>query len=93
MKTKIGKGMSLPRGEASKLREKPGMSSVGKYKNVSKKDFAGPDGTFPINDLSHARNALARAHFASSPSEISRKVYKKYPGLKKRAEAKSNNKK
>lgn len=84
MKTKIGKGMSLPRGEASKLRKNPGMSNVGKYKSVEKKDFAGPKGTFPINDLSRARNALSRAHFASDPQAIKNKVYKKYPGLKKR---------
>ena len=92
-KTKIGKNMSLPRGKAEKLREKPGMSSVGKWKNVKKKDFAGPDGTYPINDLAHARNALARAHYSSSPEKIKNKVYKKYPELKKRHEAKEKGKK
>ena len=85
-RTKIGKGMSLPRGKASELRKKPGMGSVGRWKNVSKKSFAGPEGTFPINDIAHARNALARAHFAKNPSAIKSKVYKKYPELKKRHE-------
>lgn len=85
-KTKIGKGMSLPRGKASQLRKKPGMSSVGRYKGVSKKDFAGPDGTYPINDLPHARNALSRAHFSPRPEAIRKKVYAKYPGLAKRAQ-------
>lgn len=84
-RTKIGKGMSLPRGKASQLRKKPGMGSVGRYKNVSKKSFAGPDGTFPINDIAHARNALARAHFSSNPKKIKEAVYRKYPSLKKRA--------
>jgi len=60
------------------------MSSLGKWKNVKKSDFAGPVGTFPIQDLAHARNALARAHFAKNPETIRRKVYKKYPQLKNR---------
>ena len=82
-RTIIGKGMSLPRGKAEKLSKKPGMSSVGKWKDVPKKDFAGPDGTFPIFDLAHARNALARSHYAKDPEAIRRKVFKKYPELKK----------
>jgi len=85
-RTKIGKGMSLPRGEASELRKKPGMGSVGKWKDVAKSNFAGPKGTFPINDMPHARNALARAHFSADPEAIKKKVYAKYPGLKKRAQ-------
>lgn len=85
-KTIIAKGKSLPRGEVSKKRKQPGMSSLGKWKNVPKKDFAGPEGTFPIFNIEHARNALARAHYAKNPAEIKRKVYAKYPGLKKRHE-------
>lgn len=85
-KTTLYKGKSLPRGEISKIRKKPGMSSAGKYKNVAKKDFAGPEGTFPINDIAHGRNALARAHYAKNPEAIKKKVYAKYPGLKKRHE-------
>ena len=83
MRTKIGKEMSLPKGQASELRKKPGMSNVGKYKNIAKSNFAGPDGTFPINTLARARNALSRAHFASNPSAIRKKVEAKYPQLKK----------
>ena len=53
---------------------------------------------FPINDLAHARNALARAmQYDSSPpwysgslkslqDTVKRAVYKKYPALKKRKE-------
>jgi hypothetical protein len=85
-KTIIAKGKSLPRGKVEKLRKKPGMSSLGKWKNVSKKNFAGPEGTFPIMDIAHARNALARAHYAKNPEAIKKKVYAKYPGLKKRAQ-------
>ena len=83
-RTKIGKGISLPRGEASKLRKKPGMGSVGKWKGVSRKNFAGPHGTYPIQDISHARNALVCPHFSPHPEAIKKKVYAKYPALKKR---------
>lgn len=75
--------MSLKRGEASKLRKKPGMGSVGRWKGVAKKDFAGPDGTFPINDKAHARNALARAHFSPNPGKIRAAVHKKFPSIGK----------
>lgn len=83
-RTIIGKGMSLKKGEAQKLRKKPGMGSVGKYKTISKKKFAGPDGTFPIQDIAHARNALARAHFAKDPSAIRKKVHAMYPSIDKK---------
>jgi len=46
------------------------------------------DGAYPINDISHARNALARvsAHgTAREKAEVRRKVYARYPQLKKRA--------
>jgi len=92
-RTVIAKGKSLPRGKASHLREKPGMGSVGRYKNVPAKDFAGPSGTYPIPDLAHARNALARAHFSPHASAIKAKVYSKYPELKKRHEEREKGKK
>lgn len=88
-KITVAKGVKVKRGEEEKLRAKPGSSSAGKYKNVSPKSFAGPSGgaakyTFPINDLAHARNALARAHFAPNPAGVRAAVYKKFPELKKR---------
>lgn len=92
-RTVIAKGKSLPKGEASKLREKPGMSNIGKYKDVSSKSFAGPDGTFPINTLARGRNALARAHYSGNPESIRSKVYAKYPQLKKRHEERESGKK
>jgi hypothetical protein len=67
--------------ELSKIREKPGESNAFKKRPGP---FAGPDKTFPINDLPHARNALARAHFAKNPASIKEKVYNKFPGLKER---------
>lgn len=91
------KGKKVPRGKETSIRKKPGSSNVGKYKNVAKKDFAGASGgaaqgSFPINDLSRARNALSRAHFAPNPEGIKKAVYRKYPELKKRAEKKEGKK-
>lgn len=54
------------------------------------KDFAGPDRSYPINDMSHARNALARAsQHASSElkAKICAKVHRKFPGIKQHDEA------
>ena len=77
-KVTVAKGVKVARGVESKMREKPGSSSAGKYKNVSPKEFAGKAGgaseySFPIPDLAHARNALARAHFAPNPEGIKAK--------------------
>ena len=47
-------------------------------------DFAGPDRSYPVNDPSHARNALSRAsQFASLSlkAKIKAKVKKKFPGI------------
>ena len=94
MKEKItlARGVKASRGKEEKLREKKGGSSTGRYKNVAPKEFAGKAGgtspySFPIPDLAHARNALARAHFAPDPAGIKAKVYRMYPELKKRAMA------
>ena len=62
----------------------PGMSNAGKYTKVKKDDFAGPKGTYPINTLARAKSALKLAHNAASPAAIRRKVYAKYPQLKKK---------
>ena len=46
--------------------------------------FAGPDRSYPINDPSHARNALARASQHAGPKleeRIEGKVHKKYPSI------------
>jgi hypothetical protein len=46
--------------------------------------FAGPDRSYPIEDASHARNALARAAQHASPelqSKIKAKVKRRYPNI------------
>lgn len=90
-KVTVAKGVKVARGVEEKMKKKKGSSNAGKYKNVKPKDFAGSAGgssaySFPIPNLAHARNALARAHFAANPKGIRDKVYRMYPELKKRAE-------
>ncbi len=64
-------------------------------KAIPKKDFAlpstrsksGGSGGYPINDRTHAVNALARVSQFGSPSQksaVRSKVAAKYPGLGKR---------
>jgi len=53
-------------------------------KKIPTKDFAGPDRSYPIEDASHARNALARVSQHGTPalkSKVRAKVHKKYPGI------------
>lgn len=93
----VAKGIKVPRGKEEKMREGKGSGSAGKYKNVAPKDFAGAAGgaskySFPINDIKHARNALARAHFAPDPEGIKAKVYRKFPELKKHHEEREHGK-
>lgn len=60
-------------------------------KALPKSDFAVPSkapgsGSYPINDPSHARNALARVAQHGSPAEqaaVKAKVHAKYPGIGK----------
>jgi hypothetical protein len=58
-----------------------------KRNSLSSSSFAIPSQRkYPINDISHARNALARVAQHGTPSEkatVRRKVYSKYPSLKK----------
>jgi len=94
-KITVARGVKVEHGKEEKMRSKKGSSSAGKYKTVKPKDFAGAAGgaskySFPINTIARARNALARAHFASNPAGIKAKVYKKYPELKKRKQARQH---
>jgi hypothetical protein len=87
-KVTIGKGMKVTRSQEKKMEKRPGSSNVGRYKNVKKKDFAGPaggspQGSFPIPNLKKAKSALKLAHNAPNPEGIKKKVYSKYPQLKK----------
>ena len=49
------------------------------------KDFAGPDRSYPIQDKSHARDALARVAADGTPHEkavVRAAVRRMYPGMK-----------
>jgi hypothetical protein len=77
----------MEKGELSKIREKKGESGAYKYQGTKAGSaYAGPDKTFPMGDVKHARNALARAHYAKNPEGVKEKVYAKYPALEKRHE-------
>ena len=63
--------------------------------NLPGKAFAGPDRSYPINDLSHARNALARVdEFGSSDlkAHVRAAVHRKFPGIKQHDEGRSGKK-
>jgi len=48
------------------------------------KDFAGPDRSYPVNDISHARNALSRVSQKGLPDlkrKVREAVYRKYPSI------------
>ena len=56
-----------------------------KRKSLKKTSFALPkERKYPIEDISHARNALARSSGKSEEARVKRAVYKKYPSLKKK---------
>jgi len=48
-------------------------------------DFAGPDRSFPVQDRSHARNALARVANRSPAlqAKVRAKVHARYPSIGK----------
>lgn len=52
---------------------------------IAPKNFAGPNKSYPIEDKSHARNALSRVSAIGSPAvkaEVRAKVEQKYPTIK-----------
>ncbi len=59
-------------------------------------DFAVPGRKYPVNDASHARNALARVAqhgTAKEKAEVQAKVARKYPGIQESGMKKSEAKK
>ena len=50
-------------------------------RKIPTKSFAGPDRSYPIQDRSHARNALARASGKPIEARIRAAVRRKYPGM------------
>jgi hypothetical protein len=64
--------------------------TTAKRKAIPSKDFAGPDRSYPINDASHARNALARVAQHGTPelkARVKSAVKRKYPGIKQERKA------
>ncbi len=51
---------------------------------IPAKDFAGPDRSYPIEDKSHARNALARASGKPVEGRVRAAVHRKFPGIGKK---------
>jgi len=70
--------------------KKAGLLSAQGRKHIKGKNFAIPEAKkYPIHDLAHARNALARVAQHGTPQEQARvraAVYAKYPGLRSRAQ-------
>lgn len=66
--------------------------SSSERKSLPSSDFALGKGHYPIENASHARNALARVSEFGSPAEkaeVRAKVHAKYPGIgKKKAKKK-----
>ena len=55
-------------------------------KHIKAENFALPNRRYPIHDIEHARNALARISQHGTTKEkqiVRRKVYKKYKSLKR----------
>ena len=53
---------------------------------IPTKDFAGPDRSYPVEDRSHAVNALSRVSqngTAALKERVRDMVYRKYPDLRK----------
>jgi len=63
--------------------------TAGKRNALPDSAFAGPGRSYPVNNLSHARNALARAVQHAGPTlkaKIRAKVHRKFPGIKQHDE-------
>lgn len=56
---------------------------------IPTKSFAGPDRSYPIEDASHARNALSRVSNKSPAlkARVDAAVHRKYPGIGKKGKA------
>lgn len=61
-------------------------------KAIPSRDFAGPDRSYPIEDASHARNALSRVSQNGSPAlkaKVRAAVHRKYPSIGEKSVSKS----
>ena len=58
--------------------------TAARRKKIPTKDFAGPGRSYPIEDASHARNALSRVSAngtSGEKSEVRAKVHAKFPAI------------
>ena len=59
--------------------------TAAKRNKIPTKDFSGPDRSYPIEDMDHAKSALGRvSEFGTEglKAAVRAKVYKKFPSLK-----------
>ena len=73
---------------AAKRANIPASQTAVPSKAKSKSKGGAVSGSYPIPDISHARNALARSSGKAVEGQVRAKVYKKYPALKKNARGK-----
>lgn len=72
-----------------------GKLNAKKRNALPSKDFAVPGRKYPVNDRSHARNALARVAQHGSPkekAEVKAKVKEKYPSMGMKSKTSSSKK-
>lgn len=74
--------MRRPVATAPVARAEGGKLTAAARKHIKAKNFAGPDRSYPIENESHARDALARSSGKPVHAEVERKVHEKYPGMK-----------
>lgn len=79
-------GLPLAHGGLVKMDKGGNVLDAEKRSHISKDNFALPGSRYPIHDLPHARNALARVSQYGTPAEkakVKTAVHKKYPELAK----------
>lgn len=89
--TSMLSSLGLAKGGLVKMDKGGNVLDAAARKHIAPNNFALPGGRYPIHDISHARNALARVSQNGTPDEkrkVRAAVHKKYPSLagKKMAE-------
>lgn len=82
----LGEMKDMPK---PKLMAEGGRLDANARAHIAKKNFAGPDRSYPIEDKAHARNALARVAQNGSPelqARVRSKVHAKYPDIGEHAD-------
>lgn len=80
---------SAPKQKHLSTEQRKRLAKKNKSSNFAVPSKAPGHGSYPIPDLAHARNALARAAQQNDPAleaRVRRAVYRKFPELKKRTE-------